>query len=305
MLANFLGKSNPINFIVLLLLFLAVFFFQLFTGFYSTRTGLHLLFGVLGIFTLLFFVNFIVIKNHLTYNNSYAFLFYILFISFFLSFFLDYKPLFMGLVQLFFLRKIYSLRTLNDIFKKLFDAGFWLGILCIMDPFLSIFFGLIYAALLVHKIVRFQTLFIPLIGLSIPIFLFFTYSLWFEQMDQFTAHFLLYSPYDFSLYSENRFYVPLALLSMAVVFAIFMKTGKALLENNTFKKSWILLLIHLFIGIAYILFAFERNGSELLIAAFPVAVILANGFELVPKGFLQESILLLLVLSAFFGPYFL
>lgn len=306
MLANFLGKSNPINFIVLLLLFFAAFFLHFLLDFFSARPILNSsveIVGILVFFTVLFFfVNFIVAKNHLTFDNSYALLFYLLFISFFTSYFIDYQTLFVCLVQLFFLRKIYSLQTLNEIFKKLFDAGFWLGVLAIIDPFLSVFFVLIFAALLAGKMVRFQTLLIPVIGFCIPVFLFFTYHFWFDQTDRFTSHFLLYTSYDFSLYSENRFYAPLGLLFVGIFSAIFMKLGKALYLNKTLKKSWILLLIHLLVSSTYILFVFERNGSELLMAAFPVALILANGFELIQKRWLQESILLFLILAAFSLP---
>ena len=80
------------------------------------------------IFTLLFFgVNFIISKNKLTLDNSYALLFYLLVISFFSTYLYDYKVVLEYIIHLLFLRKVYSLQTLNEVFKKLFDAGFWLG----------------------------------------------------------------------------------------------------------------------------------------------------------------------------------
>ena len=309
MLANFFGKSKPINFIVLLLFFVCVFFLNLFNASFKVDVTLFFSVEIVGVFSLFivqfFFVNFIVSKNGLTYDNSYALLFYLLVISFFLPYLYDYQVLCVCLIQLFFFRKIYSLRTLKEVFKKLFDAGFWLGVMCLFNPFLIVFSLLILSALVAHKRVRFQTIMIPVIGFLVPVFLFFTYSFWFDEMELFRNNFLFYTTYDFSLYFENRFLIPLITISVLAIFAIFMKTGRALSVSNSFKKSWSLLLIHLLISVGFVLVTFNRDGSELLIAAFPVTVIIANGFELIKKRFLKEMVLILLIVSSFLVPFFL
>ncbi|MDB4241384.1 DUF6427 family protein, partial [Polaribacter sp.] len=208
-------------------------------------------------------------------------------------------------LHLFFLRKVYSLQTLKEVFKKLFDAGFWLGVMCLMNPFLIVFSLLLFTALIVFKRVRFQTLLIPVIGFLTPIFLFFTYSFWIGELSLLTDKFIFYTTYDFSRYQEASFLAPLGVLSFFLLFAIFMKTGSTFSVNNRFRKSWILLLSHLFISISYLFITFDRDGSELLIAAFPVAVILANGFESIQRNFLKEIGLILFVLIALLGPLFL
>ena len=254
---------------------------------------------------LLFGVNFIISRNKLTLDNSYALLFYLLVISFFSKYLYDYQVFLEYFLHLFFLRKVYSLQTLKEVFKKLFDAGFWLGVMCLMNPFLIVFSLLLFTAIIVHKRVRFQTLLIPVIGFLIPIFLFFTYSFWIGELSLFTDKFIFYTTYDFSRYQEASFLAPLGVLSFFLLFAIFMKTGSAFSVNNRFRKSWILLLSHLFTSISYLFITFDRDGSELLIAAFPVAVILANGFESIQRNFLKEIGLILFVLIALLGPLFL
>ena len=112
MLANFFGKSKPINFIVLLLLFVCAFFLNSFHAFSTTEFTLlfiveKIVFFI--IFTLLFFgVNFIISKNKLTLDNSYALLFYLLVISFFSTYLYDYKVVLEYIIHLLFLRKVYS-----------------------------------------------------------------------------------------------------------------------------------------------------------------------------------------------------
>jgi|TARA_B110000208_G_scaffold17156_2_gene20592 hypothetical protein len=309
MLANFFGKSKPINFIVLLLVFVCALFLNSFHSFSTVEVTLFYIVEKIVfflVFTFLFFgVNFIVSKNKLTQDNSYALLFYLLVISFFSAYLYGYVVVFQNVIHLFFLRKIYSLQTLKEVFKKLFDAGFWLGVMCLMNPFLIVFSLLLFAVLIVHKRVRFQTVLISVIGFLIPIFLFFTYSFWIDEISLFTDKFILYTTYDFSIYKETRFLVPLGGLSVFLLFAVFMKTGNAFSVNNRFKKSWILLLIHLLLSISYLFFTFNRDGSELLIAAFPVAVILANGFESIQRKLLKEIGLILFMLIALLGPLLL
>lgn len=309
MLTNFFGKSKPINFIVLLLVFFCAFFLNSFHSFLTSEMKSFFMVEKTVFFLvltfLLFGVNFIISKNKLTLDNSYALLFYLLVISFFSKYLYDYQVFFEYFLHLFFLRKVYSLQTLKEVFKKLFDAGFWLGIICLMNPFLIVFSLLLFTALIVFKRVRFQTLLIPVIGFLIPIFLFFTYSFWIGELSLFTDKFIFYTTYDFSRYQETSFLAPLGVLSFFLLFAIFMKTGSAFSVNDRFRKSWILLLSHLVISISYLFITFDRDGSELLIAAFPVAVILANGFESIQRKFLKEIGLILFVLIALLGPLFL
>ena len=309
MLANFFGKSKPINFIVLLLVFVCALFLNSFHSFSTVEVTLFYIVEKIVfflVFTFLFFgVNFIVSKNKLTQDNSYALLFYLLVISFFSAYLYGYQVVFEHLIHLLFLRKVYSIQTLKEIFKKLFDAGFWLGVMCLMNPFLIVFSLLLFAVLIVHKRVRLQTVLISVIGFLIPIFLFFTYSFWIGEISLFTDKFILYTTYDFSMYKEIRFLAPLGGLSIFLLFAVFMKTENVFSVNNRFKKSWILLLIHLLLSISYLFFTFNRDGSELLMAAFPVAVILANGFESIQRKLLKEIGLILFVLIALLGPLLL
>ena len=309
MLTNFFGKSKPINFIVLLLVFFCAFFLNSFHSFSASEMKPFFMVEKTVFFLvltfLLFGVNFIISRNKLTLDNSYALLFYLLVISFFSKYLYDYQVFLEYFLHLFFLRKVYSLQTLKEVFKKLFDAGFWLGVMCLMNPFLIVFSLLLFTALIVFKRVRFQTLLIPVIGFLIPIFLFFTYSFWIGELSLFTDKFIFYTTYDFSRYQEASFLAPLGVLSFFLLFAIFMKTGSAFSVNNRFRKSWILLLSHLFTSISYLFITFDRDGSELLIAAFPVAVILANGFESIQRKFLKEIGLILFVLIALLGPLFL
>ena len=111
MLANFFGKSKPINFIVLFVLFLGYFVLSIF----SKELSFNLV-KELGWFLVVFSVyNFIIAKNLLTYDNSFAFLFFVILIGFFPDTIQINKTFYANLTILLFLRKVYSLQSSKNI----------------------------------------------------------------------------------------------------------------------------------------------------------------------------------------------
>ncbi|MFT5671734.1 MAG: hypothetical protein ACI9JT_000351, partial [Polaribacter sp.] len=139
MLANFLGKSKPINFIILLILFFGLFIGTSFSIFESTSFDLYLLFKILFFIgfnlVVFFFYNFVVTKNNLTLDNFYAFFIFTILLSYFTSLTTNLKTLTILLLYVLFLRKIYSLKSKTNTLSKLFDSGFWLSILFLITPF--------------------------------------------------------------------------------------------------------------------------------------------------------------------------
>ena len=78
MLANFFGKTDPANLIIIFGLFLSYFLAAYFIGF-SSSDSLLWLGTTIGLFVFLFFFfNFILAKNKLTLYNSYGFLFFVM-----------------------------------------------------------------------------------------------------------------------------------------------------------------------------------------------------------------------------------
>ena len=170
MLANFLGKSKPINFIVLLVLFFCFFLVAIYTRFFVDSFSLNqllksgaILLLFIGIF---FFFNFIFKKNRLTFDNSYAFYLFMLFSIIILPSLLAYKTLILFLIHLLFLRKIYSLKSHKRSTEKLFDSSLLLGIAFLIEPFSILFVVLLYGAIYYHQKIIIQTLLTPIIGFS-------------------------------------------------------------------------------------------------------------------------------------------
>jgi|GEM_PF-3315641 len=96
------------------------------------------------------------------------------------------------------------------------------------------------------------------------------------------------------LKKEQIFMMGLLLITFL---AAFIKSRKALLINNTFKKSWSLLLLNFLIVLGLFLFENESKNKELLFLFFPISLILANGIELIQKKIVINIFLYLFLIG--------
>ncbi|AOW18175.1 hypothetical protein LPB03_12250 [Polaribacter vadi] len=301
MLANFLNKSKPINFIGLLILF----FVSLSYAFYTTilaessYSNMLLKFGALTLFFLVifFFFNFVNSKNRLTFDNSYAyFLFSILLIAV-LAELLNYSILIKTIIYLLFLRKIYSLRSNRNVTEKLFDSGFWLGIFFIIEPLSILLFILVYSAIFLHNKITIRTLLTPIIGFISPLIIYFAYNFWFEKTEEFNSLFYFDMKPDLEFYSSTKYLWLVYTTFFLTVFAIIFKSATTLSINNRFRRNWIILIINFFLMLLFIFLTPEKNGSELIYNLFPTSIILANGVELIKKKIIKNIVLYLFLIG--------
>jgi len=309
MLANFLGKSKPINFIILLSLFIGVFIGNSFSLFSNTGFELSLLFKstcFLGLnLVIFFFFNFVVTKNNLTLDNFYAFFTFTILLSYFIAITHSAKTLITLLLYLVFIRKIYSLKSKKNTLQKLFDSGFWLSILFIIEPFTAVFSILIYSGIFLHQKSVSNTLIAPIIGFLIPLIIYFTYCLWFDKLYVFINLFYFDTFSSFIFRPENTYYWVITFILGFSVMAIFLKSPKAFSVKNSFRKSWILLIINLLVALTFALLVPNKNNTELLFLLFPAAIIIANGFESIGSNFIKNILFVLFLASAIVLPFML
>ncbi len=296
MLANFFGKSKPVNFIIIGALFLIYFLIAQFT----VVTGIEketlilpkvLIFLLFGLFLFLF--NFIIVKNKLTRDNLYAFLLLIIFTGTVTNAFVNANNLLVQVLILFALRKVYSIRKPNNILAKLFDAGLWLGFAFILEPFSLVFFLMIYVAVFLFYEISVRTLIIPILGMLSPIFLFLTYSFFVDQMTYFYSLFEFTTSYDFSSYNSPFYKLSLVFISLILFVSIVIRTPKIFSINNKFKRSWVLLLLHLLVSAGFIMVLNYRDGSELIAVFIPATIIIANWLQFLKRKWIVDLILLL------------
>jgi hypothetical protein len=308
MLANFLNKSKPINFIGLMIFFVICYLTLQLVQFFNNQLQGNIFFEriiILFVFLIIFFIfNFIVSKNNFTYDNSFSFYFFsVLMFSFSES--ANYTTLFLSIIYLLFLRKIYSLQSSKAILKKLFDAGFWVGILCVFEPKFTLFFLLIYLGAYWYQKITIHTFLTPIIGFITPLFCYFSYLFWFDKQAIFNVIFSKEITFKMSFFTDEKEKYFLIGLLIATFFALIFKSNKVLLINNTFKKSWSLLLMNLLIVFSLFLFENESKSTEMLFLLFPISLILANGVELIQKRIFLNIFLYLFLIGCLAFQFFL
>lgn len=295
MLANFLDKSKPINFVGLLVAFFLGFLIILFRDYFSESFSssqlLESLVFVLFFLFIFFLANFIVAKNKLTFDNSYGFYFYIILSILILPNLLSIKVLAISLIYFLVLRKIYSLRSLKNTFEKIFDASFWLGVLFIIQPLTILFLVLVYAAIYFHKKLSINTLLIPIIGFATPLLIYFTYQFWIDDVYTFYNILTIDVSFSYSYYTENSAFIGVVCIFLFTLFCLLIKSNKALSINNTFRRSWILILINFCLAVLYLGLQESKNYDAFVFVIFPIALILANGIELINKVIFKNLIL--------------
>ncbi|CAL2081630.1 DUF6427 family protein [Tenacibaculum sp. 190524A02b] len=296
MLANFFSKSKPVNFLVLFLLFLCFYI----AGLFSREITIGIIGKELFFFITLFSIyNFIILKNELTFDNSFAYFFYTILVLFFVRNISISTLFYANLTSLLFIRKVYSLQSTKNIFQKLFDGGLWLGISFIIEPMTIVFTPLVFASVFLHQQLTYKTIFTPILGFLSPIILYFTYCYWYD----FTEHFFqLYHwwevPFDFNLYKQAKYLFPVAFTGLFTLVSLFLKTPKTLAILNRFRKNWLLILLHLLLsGIVFILIP-KKSGVEFLFLLFPTSVILANGIELFQKKWYTDVLMICFIIAS-------
>ena len=308
MLANFLEKSKPINFILYLGLFFCFFTLTTVSTLFEDEFAWHVVFKSILLFiiflSIFFFYNFIVSRNRLTFDHSYAFYIFTLSLILFLNPLCNFKTLILLLIHLLFLRKVYSFQSSKKVIQKIFDSGFWLGILCLIEPLSILFFTLIYASILLQQKRTMNNLITPIIGFISPLIICFTYFFWNDAATIFIETFNVKIVDTLFIFNKNHaFWIFLGILFLTV-FSSVLKSPKVLSVNNSFKKSWILLIINAITSVVFAVTVSNKNGSEIVYFLIPASIIIANGFEVIQKKILK-NILITLSLAISVSMFFL
>ena len=307
MLANFFNKSKPaIVFIIAIYLFVyftianVVFNFAGFSWSYLLKE--------IGVFfsliLFLILIKFIINKNNLTLDNSYALLLAVFLLGIFHEILFANRILFANIFLLLAYRKVYSLRSNINTKLKLFDAGFWIGISVLIYSWSIFYIILIYAAMLLFQKVTLKNLAIPLVGLVMPVFIFFTYTFYVDNLEAFYRVFYLAPSFSYNSYNQLQLLIPIAFLITIAMWSIVSVTPKVVSSGTSFKKLWNLVIVHLLISVIIIVLSPIKNGSEMLFMVFPITIIIANFLQKSESKNFKNLIFYLFLLISF-GVYFL
>jgi len=302
MITRFFSTSKPIHLVLVALVALFLFSFIRYSSVneslnfkvFLMEVGMFLvLFSSITVFA--FFVN----KNNLTQRNSYKILFYIILIAIIPIGLQSNYVLLANLFVILALRRIFSLRNSLRVKKKLFDAALWITIAALFYFWAILFFGLIFAALLLYSNTQLKNWFVPIAGFLTVIVLYLCYAIITTNSFGDILNFVHPLDYNFSPYNSLDFIIGITIILSFGIWATFYYLRSFKDKQKIHRSSHVLVLYTAFISIIIILIAPSKNGSEVLFLFAPLAVIVANYIERVTEKWFGEIFIWVMILVPF------
>jgi hypothetical protein len=303
MIASVFSKTKPINY--LLIGFFIVISFVLYVAnqndfIFSWFEILKKTFYLGIILASITLVNFISLKNNLTYNDNYAALLFFIFLLFFPEIFTNESILIANLFLLLALRRLISLKSMKSIQEKIFDASFWI-FLAALFHFWSIFYIiLVFVSIILHASKNYRNWIIPFVALVSVTIIFFVINGIYDDAPMSLLLNKAYVSFNFSYFQNTYQNIALALFTpIALLFFVnllFSMNHKSLNLQSSYKK----VLFSFVLGIGIFILSANKNNSYLAFSLAPLAIIGANFIEGLQIKWMKEvTVYLLLFLGVF------
>ncbi|MBT8260350.1 MAG: hypothetical protein KJN82_03485 [Bacteroidia bacterium] len=301
MITSFFKSTKPFHFFLVILLSLFVFVFYrrevVFQDFNLTSLSINLLVYLTLLFTIAV-QSFLVSKNNLTQKSSFSSILLVLFMAIIPATLIDNNVILSNFFIVLALRRLVSLKSNIAVKKKIFDAAFWIGIASLFYFWAILFFPLIFIALLIFSLGQPKNWIIPFVALIVIAICSVSYNLLVNNSFFFLENY--FEPIGLSTINYNKITLVIG-FTILVVLTIWsvMFYLKKLRELVRIKRTtYVVILYALFIAIAVIVVAPNKNGSEFIFLFTPLAIIATNYIEGLKDKWFGEFFIWLLVLTS-------
>jgi hypothetical protein len=301
MITSFFKTSKPIHYIIFLVVLICVFAYQrIIVVDYEVNISNALKeLGSLSILLASFFtLIFIVTKNNLTYNNSYAALYFCLFIGLMPSCLEMNSILISNFFILLSLRRIVSLKTNSNIKKKVLDASIWICLAVVFEPWAILFLGGLFVAMLLYSVAQIKNTIITLCGILAVGILLTCYQLLTEDTFPNLKEYLPTTRSNTFAFANTIIEVAPLLFLTVVLLGVVSFIAKGFLKNRLKTPNFLVLVLVIFIGIAIAFLSLSQGVSYFLFALAPSAIVLANFSETTKYRWLSELVMGVLLFTA-------
>jgi len=304
MISSIFGKTKPINYVILLaFLFILYFFVHLF--YFNERVkNQDLWLRIATVFMLLlsvFVINFILHRNKITATNSYGILFFTLIITIFPEVLSDWRGIGSNFFLLLALRRILSLKSLQNIKGKIFDATIWIAVASLFYDWALIYLVVLFVAIAQYEPKNFRNWLVPIAGLFTTAVLLFSILLVTKNLEILENHYRFSFALDVSFFSKWQNSVKLGgflFLTIISAFFSFVRLGKSVLGRIVTLR---LIALYFTIGIIVTLFKSSATVFPILLTFFATAVFVTNYIENIKKPNVKEILLMASILFPIAG----
>jgi hypothetical protein len=299
MITSFFNKSKPNNYIIIFFLVLLGFIIAIFkynTLPFNTFNSLKLIFNFGLTYLSIFVLNFVVKRNSLTKENTYAVLVYCIALLLFPQVFLNVKIIISNLFIILALRRLLSLSSQKNTIKKLFDFGVLITIAALFNHWAICGFAFVFFTLLYYPEKRFNYWIIPFLGVLSVSTIVYTFYLYFPERFPDLDFILYYSWLSFTTYNWQINLAVILLLLFSLYGLLFYISGiqkKKRIKQPAFYLVVFSFLILIFISVIQPL----KTVSELLFVFMPLAIVGANVLESKRLKLINEIFLFICFIS--------
>lgn len=297
MITSIFSKSKPINFILvavfIILLFVITNYSVLFIEFNTTVESFLKLFVTLF---LVFVLDFIISKNNLTNKNSYAIMTFGLLFGMFPEALKYSDLLFSNLFIVFALRRLISMHSKLHIKKKLFDAGFWIGLAALFYFWSLLFFSLVIVALIYYSQNDIKNTIIPIVGLVTVLILLFIYNIIFHDVYIQPTNFSRSASLDYTPYNAKESILKFTVLFTSFVWTLIYYFRILPDKSKKLRPSYFIIAWASVIAILVAIISPNKNGSEFIFLFAPFSIIMANYIEAISERWFKEIFVALFII---------
>lgn len=282
MIASLFRKSTPFNYTVLIVIVAVFYLLFQFSGSAKGNDAIGIvekvfLFGL--VFSSLFILNFIVKKNGMSRDNSYAILFYFLFLLFFPYAFDNFNLSVSNFLVLLALRRLISLQSLKAPKEKIFDASLWIFLAAIFHFWSILFIALVFISILFHVSRDFRNWILPFIAFIAAIVLFFLFAFIFDETR--IAFVMSNIPIDVSIdyFTDTKQNLALSIFAPVVVYYLVVTlmtlSSRPLILQSSYKK----VISAFVIGLAVFIISPHKSNEVLMYTFAPLAIMASTIVE--------------------------
>jgi hypothetical protein len=298
MITSIFSKSKPINFIIvavyIILLFVITNYNPLLSDFNTASTTA---FKLLTTLFLVFLIDFIVSKNNLTLNNSYAIMTFGLLLGMFPQAMKYSDLLLSNLFVLLAFRRLISLHSKLSIKKKLFDAAFWIALATLFYFWSILFFALVIVALIYYFQNDIKNIIVPLIGVATIMVLLMVYNIIVYDTYIRPSNLVRFVSLEYTSYNSLASIIKLTVLFTSLIWILVYFFRLLPDKNKKLRPSFFLIAWASIIAILVAIIAPIKNGSEFIFLFAPFSIIMANYIEVISERWFKEVFIALLIIT--------
>jgi len=300
MIASVFSKSTPINyFLIIGLMVLCVVFYQ-----YDTLITIDFVSKIMNrapillilVFSM-FAIDFILIKNSISRNSSYSFLFFFVFLLFIPTVFNNINIVISSYFILLAIRRLISMQSLKMPKEKIFDASLWIFVASFFHFWSILFIILVFLSIIFHVAEDYKNWLLPFIAFITVVILFILYSLVFDKQVYYYVLDKTTISLDFHYFKNSTENLSFSLFVAFSLFLLFSILSTFSQRPSHLKVSYKKIIYSFFIGFLIFIISPNKSNDILIFCILPLAMIATSYLENIKDSLWKEIFTTAIVLS--------